>query len=86
MDDSNVMARNEVDNLVDDYDPEQGNIINSNAQRQPSQKVANPDLVKCNIPCCLMIIDLKNQMQQNDAMNSLSYSKLVKYIEKAHPR
>ena len=25
-------------------------------------------------------------MQQNDAMNSLSYSKLVKYIEKAHPR
>ncbi len=25
-------------------------------------------------------------MQENDAMNSLSYSKLNKYIEKAHPR
>jgi hypothetical protein len=36
MDDSNVMARNEVDNLVDDYDPEQGSIINDNASRQPT--------------------------------------------------
>ncbi len=79
------MARNEVDNLVDDYDPEQGSIINDNASRQPTQKVANPDLVKCKI-FRFNIIDLKNQMQQNDAMNNLSYSKLVKYIEKAHPR
>ncbi len=59
MDDSNVMARNEVDNLVDDYDAEQGSIINDNASRQPTQKVANPDLVKCKI-LRFNIVDLKN--------------------------
>jgi hypothetical protein len=53
MDDSNVMVRNEVDNLVDDYDPEQGNIINENGVRQPSQKVADPDLVKCKTLCLI---------------------------------
>ncbi len=53
MDDSNVMVRNEVDNLVDDYDAEQGNIINENGARQPSQKVADPDLVKCKTLCLM---------------------------------
>ena len=31
VDESNVIGRNEIDNLVDEYDPEHGIIISSNA-------------------------------------------------------